>query len=31
MKKNIEGQFKDDEKCIVFEDVITAGSSLVHI
>ena len=30
MKKNIEGQFKDDEKCIVFEDVITTGSSLVQ-
>ena len=22
--KNIEGEFSDDDKCIVFEDVITA-------
>lgn len=29
-KKNIEGEFVDDEKCIVFEDVITTGSSLVQ-
>lgn len=29
-KKNIEGQFLDGEKCIVFEDVITTGSSLVQ-
>lgn len=29
-KKNIEGDFSDNEKCIVFEDVITTGSSLVQ-
>lgn len=29
-KKNLEGEFYDNEKCIVFEDVITTGSSLVQ-
>ena len=29
-KKNLEGEFYENEKCIVFEDVITTGSSLVQ-